>query len=294
MHRYNIAGVQIDIDSTRLEPLERISEFRQDYQECAGLDIHFEFSKNIPVPDGMIISDDKNCIKWLKKPAGSNGYFIYFYEYNTGDILVLADIDEEWSQVQITCRDFTGVRPQESFSQQTWACAHFVIGVIFRYRIIQFNGMIIHSSALKYHDQSIMFVAPSGTGKSTHVKLWHEYFKDVTTLNDDTPAVRIIDNQPYVYGTPWSGSSMIHSTDSAPLKAIVIIEQAKENKIRQLGEQDAIMRLMARTFLPYFDKELMNKTISLFEKIILTSPVYLLQCRPDQEAVETVYQCLYT
>lgn len=293
MYSFDIAGVVIDVESNRLEPLVKMLEFRRDQPCSADLLINFRFLKDIPEPDGRILSVDKNCLRWLKKSSGSGGYYIYYTEADSGNIIVLADIDEEWQKIEIFCHDYTGVRPQYSFSQQTWFCAHIMMGVIYRYRLLHLNGIVIHSSALKYCDQAVIFSAPSGTGKSTHVKLWHQFIKDVKTLNDDTPAVRIINNKTYIFGTPWSGSSMIHSNDFAPLKAIVILEQAQENKIRKIKEQESILRLMPRTFFPYFDQKMMDKSVSLFEKIILSTPVYLLQCRPDLEAVEMVYKCLY-
>lgn len=239
------------------------------------------------------MSDENINIRWIKKPPGQNGYYFYTTERDLDRILVLVDVDSDWRNAVLTCVDYSNKSPAESYSVQTWLYAHIMIGVVFRYNLVHLKGMVIHSSTLKFKGKGIMFSAPSGTGKSTHVKLWQKYIgEDVVVLNDDSPAVRLISNKPYVFGTPWSGSSFIHSNDSAPLEAIVLLEQAPENSIRKLADREAVLRLMPRAFLPYFDQTMMSESISVFEKIISSVPVYLLQCRPDKEAVELVYQCL--
>ena len=292
MSQFEIAGLVIDVESDQSEPLEHMQEFRLKQHRPADLSIIYKYAEFIDVPEGSSISDESMYYKWLKKTSGTEGYFIYSAEASFGSILVLADIDIKWRKVVMTCRNFSNISPEDSFSKQTWVFAHLMMGVIYRYNLLYRDGIVIHSSALKYDDKAIMFSAPSGTGKSTHTKLWKKHMNNVIILNDDTPAVRIIEDKPYIFGTPWSGSSLIHSNDSAPLEAIVILEQAQNNRIRRIKDQEAILRLMPRVFLPYFDAKMMDKSISIFEKIIATVPVYLLQCRPDQEAVEMVYQCL--
>ncbi|KGK91409.1 hypothetical protein DP73_03865 [Desulfosporosinus sp. HMP52] len=289
---FEIAGLVIDVDCDKPEPMERMQEFRIEQRRPADLSIRFKFADFIPVPEGHSISDENLYFKWLKKPAEGTGYYIYSSEAAYGNILVLADIDAEWRKGIITCRDFTDSNPDESFSKQTWVFAHVMMGVIYRYNLLNHNGTVIHSSALKYKDRAFIFSAPSGTGKSTHTKLWQKHVNNVTILNDDTPAVRIIEDRPFIFGTPWSGSSLIHCNDSAPLEAIVILEQAEENRIRLLNNQEAILRVMPRVFLPYFDRKMMETSIGIFDKIISVVPIYLLQCRADQAAVEMVYQCL--
>lgn len=293
MLSYDIAGVNIDVESDRLVPLDKMSAYRRERRCSADIHVDFSFRKNIVKPEGSIMTDYKGRMKWLKKTSGSRGVYIYFTEENSDNIQIMVDITDDWRKIKIICRDYYDENSQDSFSQRTWNLAHLIIGMVFRYRLLYLEGIVIHSSALKHRGQAVVFSAPSGTGKSTHVSLWHKYIKDVKTLNDDTPAVRIINGRPYIFGTPWSGSAMINSNDSAPLKAVVVLEQAKENKIRRINGQEVILSLLPRTFLPHFDTRLLEKSVSLFERIILDVPVYLMQCRPDQEAVEMAYQCLY-
>lgn len=292
MPQFEIAGLVINVENGNKDSIERMNEFSIGHQRKATLNIILKLEEFINVPQGHIL-DDKINIKWIKKPSEQSGYYIYTTESDFSTILALADVNNDWQNAILTCRDFTNKNPNESYSKQTWVYAHVMMGVIFRYNLIHFNGLVIHSSTIKYKGKGIMFSAPSGIGKSTHVKLWQKYIGDeVVVLNDDTPAVRMIDNKPYVYGTPWSGSSFIHCNDNAPLEAIVILEQAQENSICRISNLESITKLMPRVFLPYFDQDMLSKTMTIFEKVISRVPVYLLKCRPDEEAVAMVHKCV--
>ena len=133
-----------------------------------------------------------------------------------------------------------------------------------------------------------MFSAPSGTGKSPHTGLWKKYYAaDVTVINDDSPALRFTGGGVNVCGTPWSGKTSINSNVSAPLKAIVILEQKPKNSIRRLSVDEAVFRIMNEVTRPAFSN-LMEITLINIEKIIQSVPVFLLGCTISREAVETV------
>lgn len=297
MPQYKISGLIINIESDTSRPFKYMNNFLDSDMKHGKVDLNFIFniSEFLQVPKGNVISDeDGNPIKWLKKTSGKGGYYLYVQEFGAGGITVVLDVDSDWRSAVISWCDFKKSISGERYYTQTqaWAFAHIMTGIVFRYYLLHYDGLVIHASTLKWQGKGLMFSAPSGTGKSTHVKLWQEYMEDIIVLNDDTPAVRIINNIPYVFGTPWSGSSFINSNDSAPLAGIVVLEQSQHNVIRRITNQEAILKLMPRVFLPYFDENLMNIAITTFEKIIVSVPIYLLKCRPDKEAVELVCQCV--
>ena len=58
--------------------------------------------------------------------------------------------------------------------------------------VLQKDVLLFHSSALALDGQVYLFAAPSGTGKSTHARLWRETFGDrVVMVNDDKPLLKI-------------------------------------------------------------------------------------------------------
>ena len=285
MPQYEVAGLIINIESDTSKPLEFLSKFLLMQLRDADLNITIKAKKFIEVPEGNIVFDDfGTTVK--RKTSDQDHIFIYMSDLG-GIIKVLLDVEQDWRHFKITY--------SESIEERC-RCEHLVhgmIGVAFRYSLFNFNGLVIHSSTLKWNGKGLMFSAPSETGKSTQVKLWQKYLDDVIVLNDDTPAVRMINNKPYVFGTSWAGSKYIHSNDSAPLAAIVLLEQAPSNVIRRLtNHQEVILRLLPRVFLPYFDQNMVSIFMSIFEKVMVSVPIYLLQCRPDKEAMELVYQCV--
>ncbi|MBU7007239.1 hypothetical protein [Phosphitispora fastidiosa] len=158
-------------------------------------------------------------------------------------------------------------------------------------RLAQKNGVIIHSSTILWQDRGIMFPAPSGTGKSTHAHLWQQLYH-TPILDGDAAACRIADGTPVVYGLPWCGTSGEFLNQSAPLGAIVFLQQAEANSIIKLGLQESILRLAARCFLLPWNEGLMHQYLDTVQEIAARTDCYLLNCLPDAAAVELVKKCL--
>lgn len=294
MPNYDVAGLGIEVDNALTFPLQDMAAYSVAKKGKEDLKFHFATQKQIDWPEGEAYSDEGAGYKWIKRPM-DNGFCLFTCKYGAlGEILVKIDIDPTWQNALITWAEFKeeNEREQSYVENRLLSVTHTMMGIVFRHSLLYHQGLVIHSSTIKWLDKGIMFTAPSGTGKSTQVSLWQKYINDVIVLNDDNPAVRIIDDKPVVYGTPWSGTSKINTNDFAPLAAIVILEQAKENTIIRLTVPEAIIKLMPRIFMPYFDQVHMNKAMDIFEQIVSSVPIYFLKCRPDQEAVELVYQCM--
>ena len=147
----------------------------------------------------------------------------------------------------------------------------------------------MHGSAISYEGKGIVFSAPSGTGKSTHAGLWKRYYGDrVEHINDDKPAIRFDERAPVLYGTPWSGKTDTNSNISAPLKAIVFLKQAPENRIQRLSVSDAVAYIHRETVRPFYDEALSMKVLETAERLIQSVPVFLLECTISQQAVDLV------
>ena len=112
-------------------------------------------------------------------------------------------------------------------------------------RLLDYNVLALHGSALCMDGEAIIFTAKSGTGKSTHTRLWREVFGDrVWMINDDKPMIRLENGCARVYGTPWDGKHHLSRNASAPLRAIVKLERAEENRIELMNRADAFQLLM--------------------------------------------------
>lgn len=159
--------------------------------------------------------------------------------------------------------------------------------------IIDKGGFFLHCSCLKYKDEAIIFTAPSGTGKSTHSALWRRHFgDDVVMINDDKPLVREKDGRFYIYGTPWNGKHSIGNNTSAPIRSVVFLSQAPENKATPISPIDAMALLLQQTVLPS-NKAALSKLLDMLGRLVENIPMYRLGCTISDEAVTTIYQEIY-
>ena len=162
-----------------------------------------------------------------------------------------------------------------------------------RYALLHHNGFVLHASGIFYQGNAILFSAPSGTGKTTHTKLWQEYDPTSFILNDDSPIIRFMkDGKAYACGSPWAGASGESRNVIVPLKAVVFLQQGNENQITRLQTFPALQRILGCVNRPV-DKDLMDKLLTLIHLLLSDIPCYLLTCRPDMEAVETVRKALF-
>lgn len=153
--------------------------------------------------------------------------------------------------------------------------------------LLYYQAFLLHSSFISWQNNGILFTAPSGTGKSTQADLWKKY-EDADIYNGDRTIIRKIDGKYYGFGSPYAGSSGIYRNESAPIKAIVVIEQGPDNVIRRLHGREAFLPLFRETLMNTWNKEYMEKMTDLLMDAACQIPVYHLSCRPDQDAVNTV------
>lgn len=153
------------------------------------------------------------------------------------------------------------------------------------------SGFLLHSSFIRYQGKGILFSAPCGTGKSTQANLWEKYRRS-DTLNGDRAGIRSGNGHWTAYGMPFAGTSGIYRNESAPIAAIVTLAQGSENIIRKLRPMEAIRKLLPECSCRRWDSEFMNKMLDLLSQLVQQLPVYLLECRPDQGAVNLLHETL--
>lgn len=150
-------------------------------------------------------------------------------------------------------------------------------------RFSYYNVLLAHSSFVIYQGKGIIFTGYSGVGKTTQAELWAKY-NNAEIVNGDKVLLRETDGRFYAYGLPWKGSSKYCLNKKAELCGVVVLRQSERNCITRLDEE-ATEYFMPHIFLPHWDKECLNSALDTFDKLIGNVPVYLLECRPDEEAV---------
>lgn len=179
---------------------------------------------------------------------------------------------------QICCN----LEPKDSYDL---SLLRFGIWMMFGVVLAHHSAIAIHSSVIESEGYGVLFLGESGTGKSTHTRLWRENIEGAHLLNDDSPIVRIIEDRAMVYGSPWSGKTPCYKSLSYPIAGFCRLSQAPHNKIRKLPTIAAIGALLP-SCPPQFahDEELQDCICSTLGKLLRNTPAYHLECLPDSAA----------
>ena len=151
---------------------------------------------------------------------------------------------------------------------------------------------LFHSAVVSYKGRGYMFLGKSGTGKSTHARLWLKHIEGSELMNDDNPVVRFFDDGPdgapraVVYGSPWSGKTPCYRNVQAPVGGIVLLSQAPYNKIVRLKGVQAYAALVTSISGKRWDKSVADGLHATENALAKNVPVWHLECLPDEAAAK--------
>ena len=158
-------------------------------------------------------------------------------------------------------------------------------------KLIDFDGFVLHASVIDKDGFAFAFSAKSGTGKTTHSRMWLKAFPDARIINGDKPLVRLFDGSFYAYGTPWCGKENYNVDAKGILKAICFIERGETNEIARISKEEAVKRIYTQLLMPK-SPEYINKMFDLIEKFIETVPAFVLRCNISEEAARVAYEAM--
>ena len=150
--------------------------------------------------------------------------------------------------------------------------------------------LLIHASTILNNGYGYAFIAKSGTGKSTHTQLWIKHIPGSELMNDDNPIVRVVGDQAFIYGSPWSGKTPCYRQIKAPLGAITRIDRAPKNSIEKLSPIEAFASLLPSCSNMKWDKDIFHGICNTVTRVIELTNCYTLHCLPDQEAAEICHK----
>lgn len=195
------------------------------------------------------------------------------------------DIDFE-AQREIICAEREGREPLKSSDDYREELA------VYRKiaeKMPDYNTVLFHGSVIAVDGQGFLFTAKSGTGKSTHTRLWREYFGDKAIMvNDDKPLLKITDNGVIAYGTPYNGKHQLGCNMSVPIKALCILTRGEKNSIVRIEKSDAYAMLLQQVYRPIKTLQ-MAKTLRLIDELAVNVELYRLTCNMDIEAAEVAF-----
>jgi hypothetical protein len=279
---YTIAGQSIQISGKGLESLSGFDIFRSEKPEGTLLLV---IDMEAPVEDWDIppvyITKYEGTIYDL---SVKDNAFLFRMKSINGNCL-LAEIRSESAGFHAAIHH-TGEFNNGSLYFALW----MLIGIA----VLSQQVVSIHSSAIMYQGKSILFLGESGTGKSTHTRLWLNHIPNTELLNDDSPFLRVeAEGNIQVYGSPWSGKTPCYKNIHTPVAAFVRLSQAPYNRIQRLTGIEAIGALLPSCpFAFAYDKQLSESIYSILSCALQQAPVYHLECLPDADAARLVFTTL--
>ena len=283
IHYYNVADFLFSIEAEEplFECLTNYAPFRQStihHQSSTIFTIRVN-GDTIPSTEGWehvytdTSDDDMPRIEMYRR----EGEWLFLVSINKESEVVSAmRCAADWQEVQLSMD-----------SSYTRFAIDNAAMLVYAFATADKKALLFHSSVTVREGRGHMFLGHSGTGKSTHSRMWLEAFEDAHLLNDDNPAVRILpDNEVRVYGTPWSGKTACYINDSVPVAALVQLAQAPENTITRLRMSQAYPYILASVSGLKVLPEMMDALYETIAQLLELIPVYKLECLPNTEAAE--------
>ena len=150
----------------------------------------------------------------------------------------------------------------------------------------------IHASLIQTVDKGILFLGPSGIGKTTQAELWMQY-RGAEIINGDMVFVKREEDRFLGCGSPWHGSSPYCLNKQVPLSALIVLKQSNQNTIRCLKGFEMVSSVMSSVFWPTWYREGYEAACETFDALLNTVPVYELSCRPDEDAVKLTEETIF-
>jgi hypothetical protein len=283
---YQIAQHTLLIDTPDVEKTEQGLPTFREFKSEASDNVLFRFSggEHIPITGDMAEEEIFDM---------ENVFISKAYKNPSGERIVSLEIEgeEHFVRVSSDLHTYTSDLDLSDPKQGSFLCIFLKLAFILASSPLKTIKM--HASVTEKGGKALLFLGVSGTGKSTHSRLWRKYVADCSLINDDEPIVRILDDRSVrVYGAPWSGGTACYKNVSGEVSAFVYLYQSPENKLTELSGRDAFTSLFASTHILRTDAKITNDIFNTIADILEQKRVYRLDCRPDREAVSLTEQLM--
>lgn len=226
------------------------------------------------------------CIKIAEIPIGIDNR--YFYVYRLCSEYLVLDVVPEFivsvSEQEILQEQNGDIR----FSKEY--CESLCIYRKICNTLVRYDAFLVHSAVISVGNEAYAFAAPSGTGKTTHIKLWMELLGNkVKVINGDKPIFRFVNGTLCAFGTPWQGKENLGDNVKCPVRAVCFLEQGLENCIRVLKKEEITKRIFYQVLIPKDEYEF-ELFWALLERMVVSIDFYLLQCNQELNAAQLAYE----
>lgn len=222
---------------------------------------------------------------------------ILFEEYYNLLYLNIGDFEADFNEPDIiVVTTLEDIEAEEKISEHPYRPYQYEHTAAFRHlaeKLPQNGACVLHSCFINAQGRGIAFTARSGTGKTTHMRLWQEMLgSEMEIVNGDKPIVRFIDGIPYGYGSPWRGKENYGGAGRAPLTDICIIERAEKNETIPTTKEEAVMILLGQVYMPE-SPEGVAATMEIINKIVEKCRFWKIRCNMNLDAATTAYNAIF-
>lgn len=286
IRKYFIAGYNICIDYDADAVLEeKLSEYVNDFESEADISINiYKTFSEIEIRENNLIKLS-DIAYFYSTPKND---IVFYFDPAISKTIAKIEFEKDYKNVDIYVYELKSCHGVEDKK-----LVFNLLNIAINYAVQMNSGFVFHSSSVCCNGVGVAFSAKSGTGKSTHTKLWLENFEGSFILNDDTPIISLNKEGTFnISGTPWAGTTGINKNITVPLKAVVFLERDSKNSITQLSVQEAIKRFFEGIKTPLTDAMLSN-ALGTLNKLLISVPVYLLKCNMEPEAAIISYNGIF-
>ena len=228
------------------------------------------------------------CIRIADVPIGIDNRYPFIYRQCKGYI---TDSDEPEFTVRVSEEEIL----EEQKGDMRFSNGYCESLCLYRKicsKLPAYGAFLMHSAVIAVDDVAYVFSAPSGVGKTTHIRLWLEQSgQRARVVNGDKPIFRFVGETLYACGTPWKGKEDMGSNIMCPVQAICFLEQSPQNHIRPLSMEEVTGRIFHQILIPK-DQEDFDCFWPLLEKMMTMVDFYLLQCNRKPEAAQLAYRTM--
>lgn len=283
VNRFRIAELNVELvfNDTSINNMRLLRSFRA--FSCPN-DYNGELFFRLVVDD-TLMPVDKSRRERIRAFDTGNGDTIVDRLDNGGYQFIIKDINGAECCLLITDKNFSECKCalRGNFDRRCFGLNNALM-LVFAFAGSRMQTLLIHASLVRHNGYGYAFTAKSGTGKSTHVSLWLRYIKGCDLMNDDNPIIRILDGEPYIFGSPWSGKTPCYRDIKAKLGAVTRIDRAKSNSIEKLSPIESFATLLPACSSMKWDGDIFNGICDTVTKVVETTGIYVLHCLPNIEA----------
>ena len=227
-------------------------------------------------PDAQLIDETVNDMGHTKLYRRDGGYRIEL-RYGKDAQPHIADVNPDFTEVDAFLRwddRYVGL------------ALNSMLRIVFSQAVLPHSAVSLHASVVVKDGKAVLFMGKSGTGKSTHSRLWLEHIPGTSLLNDDNPIVRLNDEDAIVYGSPWSGKTHCYLNENTPIAAFIRLKQAPYNEFAVKEDVDAFKALLPGCSVVRQDPMLHSALCATLIGLSSLVKVGEMACLPNKEAAE--------